>query len=168
MLEELFEHMDDCRGSARRHALPGAPGVDFLDQLDLDPDDDICGFPWHADEVGRCRAPLLDNSGQKIDMPVTVWPHGAETPAAPEDLSRSDGGASGAAGHRIGRTATIALDRLRISRSRRSVRPLLLLRRCRWRWRISCSAWRCAEPPLERMTERSELRITEQPSDLLE
>jgi hypothetical protein len=31
MLEELFEHMDDCRGSARRHALPGAPGVDFLE-----------------------------------------------------------------------------------------------------------------------------------------
>jgi hypothetical protein len=47
--------------------MPGAPSVDPLDQLGLDPDVDICGFPFHTGEVGRCRAPLLDNSGQKID-----------------------------------------------------------------------------------------------------
>ena len=32
----------------RQHALLGAPGVDFLDRLGLDPDVDICGFPFHA------------------------------------------------------------------------------------------------------------------------
>jgi hypothetical protein len=48
MLEELLQHVDDCRRSARRHALPVAPGVDFFDQLGLDPDVNICGFPFHA------------------------------------------------------------------------------------------------------------------------
>jgi hypothetical protein len=31
MLEEMFEHVDDRRSSARKHSLPGAPGIDFLD-----------------------------------------------------------------------------------------------------------------------------------------
>jgi hypothetical protein len=37
MLEELLDHKDDRRSSARRHSLPGAPGVDFLDQLGSTP-----------------------------------------------------------------------------------------------------------------------------------
>jgi hypothetical protein len=48
MLEEVLEHMGDCRGPARRHALLGAPAVDFLDQPGLDPNVDICCFPFHA------------------------------------------------------------------------------------------------------------------------
>lgn len=67
MLEELLEHVDDCRRPARRYSLPGAPSVDFLDQLRLDPDVNICGFPLHTGEVGSRRARLLDNSSQKID-----------------------------------------------------------------------------------------------------
>jgi hypothetical protein len=67
MLEEMLEHVDDCRSSARRHSLPGAPGVDFLDQLGLDPDVNICCFPFHTGEVGSRRARLLDSSGQKVD-----------------------------------------------------------------------------------------------------
>jgi len=59
MLEKMLEHIDHCRRSARRHALPGAP--DFLDQLGLDPDVDICCFPFMAGEVGRCRARRLIN-----------------------------------------------------------------------------------------------------------
>jgi hypothetical protein len=57
MLEELLEHIDDS--SARRHSLPGAPSVDFLDQLGLDPDVDICCFLSHAGEMGRCGAHRL-------------------------------------------------------------------------------------------------------------
>jgi hypothetical protein len=52
MREEVLEHVDDCRGSARRHPLLGAPGIHFLDQLGLDPDIDICCFPFHAVEGG--------------------------------------------------------------------------------------------------------------------
>jgi hypothetical protein len=59
MLEEFLEHVDDRRRSAQRHPLSGASGVDFLDQLRLDPDVDIRGFPLHAGEVGRCRAARL-------------------------------------------------------------------------------------------------------------
>ena len=60
----------DCRSSAWGHSLPGAPGVDPLDQLGLDPNVDICGFPCHAGEMGRCRAPPLDNTGQKSDCQI--------------------------------------------------------------------------------------------------
>jgi hypothetical protein len=67
MLEELLDHVDDRRSSAWRYSLPGAPGVDFLDQLGFDPDIDLCCFLFHAGEMGRCRAPLLDNSRQEID-----------------------------------------------------------------------------------------------------
>src|SRR6267142_4032463 len=67
MLEELLEHVDDRRSSAWRHSLPGAPGVDPVDQLGLDLNVNICGFPLHAGEVGSRRACLLDNSSQKID-----------------------------------------------------------------------------------------------------
>jgi|SRR5580693_4997660 hypothetical protein len=49
--EELIEHVDDCRNAARRYSLPGAPGVDPLDQLGRDPKVDICGFPFHTEEV---------------------------------------------------------------------------------------------------------------------
>jgi hypothetical protein len=48
MLKELFDHIDDCRRSAWRYSLPVAPGIDYLDQLGLDPDVNICGFPFHA------------------------------------------------------------------------------------------------------------------------
>src|SRR6516165_11930465 len=48
MLEEVLKHVDDRRRSAWQHALLSAPGVDFLDELGLDPDVDICGFPFHA------------------------------------------------------------------------------------------------------------------------
>ncbi len=70
MLDEVLEHINDGCSSARGHALLGAPGVDFLDQLGLDPKVDICSIPSHAREVGRCRAPLLDNLCQKIDASV--------------------------------------------------------------------------------------------------
>jgi hypothetical protein len=67
MLEEVFEHVDDCRSSAWRHSLPSTPAVNVLDQLGLDPNIDIRCFLSHAGEMGRCRARALDNSGQKID-----------------------------------------------------------------------------------------------------
>jgi hypothetical protein len=67
MLEELLEHEDDCRRPALTYSLPGAPRVDFHDQLRLGPDVNICGFPLHTGEVGSRRARLLDNSSQKID-----------------------------------------------------------------------------------------------------
>jgi hypothetical protein len=67
MLEEMLEHMDNRRGSAWRHSLLGAPGVDFFDQQRFDPDIDIRSFSSHVDEVGRCRAWPLDNLGQKFD-----------------------------------------------------------------------------------------------------
>jgi len=53
MLEEVLEHVDDGCCPAWQDALNGPPGVDFLDQLGLDPDVDICGSPFHAEEVGR-------------------------------------------------------------------------------------------------------------------
>jgi hypothetical protein len=67
MVEEILEHIDDRRCPAWRHSLPGAPSVDLIDQLGLDPDVDIGGFLWHAGEMGRCRAHPLDNSSQKVD-----------------------------------------------------------------------------------------------------
>jgi hypothetical protein len=67
MLEEMLQHVDDCCSSARRHSLPGTPRIDFLDQLGLDPDVDICCFPCHAGEVGALSARPLDNSGQEVD-----------------------------------------------------------------------------------------------------
>jgi hypothetical protein len=48
VLEELLEYVDDSRGPARRHPLPGAPGVDFLNLLALDTDVDVADFPLHA------------------------------------------------------------------------------------------------------------------------
>jgi hypothetical protein len=80
MFEELIEHVDDCRRPARRDSLPGAPSVDPLDQPGLDPNVDICGFPFHTGEVGGCRAPPLDNPGQKIDRRTTF---GQRLAAAP-------------------------------------------------------------------------------------
>jgi len=59
MLEEMLQHVDDRRSSARRHSLSDAPSFDFFDQLRLDPDVDIGGFPFHPCEVRRCRAPRL-------------------------------------------------------------------------------------------------------------
>ena len=53
MLEELLEHVNDCSGSAWRYSLPDAPGIDFLDQLRLDPDVDICGFAFHGRFAAR-------------------------------------------------------------------------------------------------------------------
>jgi hypothetical protein len=73
MLEEMLEHMDDRSGSAWRHSLPGAPGVDFFDQHRFDPHVDIRGFPSHGDEVGRCGAWPLDNPGQKFDRQVGLY-----------------------------------------------------------------------------------------------
>src|SRR6516162_7596694 len=48
VLEEFLQHVDDRCGPAWRHSLLGPPAVDFLDQLRLDPDVDICSFPFHA------------------------------------------------------------------------------------------------------------------------
>jgi|HubBroStandDraft_4_1064222.scaffolds.fasta_scaffold02943_8 hypothetical protein len=72
MLKEALDHMDDCRGSARRHSLPGAPGVDFLDQLGVDPDVDVGCLPFHARKVGLRRAHRLDNPGQKLDCSLPL------------------------------------------------------------------------------------------------
>ena len=66
MLQELLDHVDDCRRSARRYSLPVAPGIDFLDQLGFDPDVDICCFSFHAGEVGRCRAARLMIPAKKL------------------------------------------------------------------------------------------------------
>jgi hypothetical protein len=65
-VEELIEHVDDCRRPARRHSLPGAPGVDPLDQPGLDSDVNICGFLFHTIEVGRYRAPRLIIPAKKL------------------------------------------------------------------------------------------------------
>ena len=79
MLEEMLEHMDNRRRSAWRHSLPSAPGVDFLDQHRSDLDVDICGFPWHGEEVGCCRASPLDNPGQKFDRKIGLYAGGSTT-----------------------------------------------------------------------------------------
>jgi hypothetical protein len=44
----MLKHVADRGGSARQDSLLGTPGVDLLDQLWLDPDIDIRGFPFHA------------------------------------------------------------------------------------------------------------------------
>jgi len=59
MLEEMLQHVDDRRSSARRHSLSDAPSFNFFDQLRLDPDVDIGGFPFHAAELGRCQTRRL-------------------------------------------------------------------------------------------------------------
>jgi hypothetical protein len=66
MIEELLDHVDDCRGSARRYSLPSAPAVDFLDERGLDADVDICCFLFHTGEVGRCGAPRLIIAAKKL------------------------------------------------------------------------------------------------------
>jgi len=72
MLEEFLEHVDDGRGPARGHSLPGAPSVDSFDQLWLDPDVDNCGFPFHTAEVRRYREPLLIIPAKKLISRATV------------------------------------------------------------------------------------------------
>jgi hypothetical protein len=61
--------------------------------------------------VGRCRVPLFDNSGQKVDTPVAVWPDGTETLVAANPVA---GWVAAppvpGAGHRIDRTVAAALD----------------------------------------------------------
>ena len=64
-LEEMFEHVDDRCSSARKHSLTRAPGVDFLDQLGLDPDVDICCLR-HAPKIVRCRASNLIIQDNKL------------------------------------------------------------------------------------------------------
>jgi hypothetical protein len=66
MLEEVLKHVANCGRSARRHSLPGTPGVDLLDQLRLDPDVDVCGFPCHAGKLGRRPARRLMNRAKKL------------------------------------------------------------------------------------------------------
>jgi len=70
MLKELLDHVDDCSGSAWRHSLPVAPSVDSFDQPGFDPDVDICGFAFHAGEVGRCRAPRLIIPAKKLILSI--------------------------------------------------------------------------------------------------
>jgi hypothetical protein len=66
MFEELLDHVDDRRSSGWRHSLTGAPSVDPLDQLGLDPNVDICVFcPMPVN--GALSGTRLDNSGQKVD-----------------------------------------------------------------------------------------------------
>jgi len=67
MPEEFPKHVDNCRGSGWRHALPVAPGVDFLDQFGLDPDVDVCCFPFHGGGGRALSGTPLDKSRQKID-----------------------------------------------------------------------------------------------------
>jgi hypothetical protein len=66
MLEELLDHVDDRRSSAWRHSLPTAPSVDFLEQPAFDPNVDLRGFPFHAGEMGRCRAPGLIMQAKRL------------------------------------------------------------------------------------------------------
>jgi hypothetical protein len=63
----MLEHVEYRRGSARQHLLPGAPGVDPLDQSGLDPDVDFCGFPFHAENIVR-RAARRSMIRAKIDI----------------------------------------------------------------------------------------------------
>jgi hypothetical protein len=44
----MLEHVDNCCRSARPDSPLGARCVDLVDQLRLDPDVDIRGFPFHA------------------------------------------------------------------------------------------------------------------------
>jgi hypothetical protein len=67
VLKEMLEHVDYRRGSARRHVLPGAPGVDPLDQPGLDPNVDFCGFPFHAKNV-RWRTAQRSKIRAQIDI----------------------------------------------------------------------------------------------------
>jgi hypothetical protein len=83
MLKEMFEHVDDCRSSAWRHSLPGAPSVDPLDQLGLDPNVDICCFLFHAGEMGRpCRAPDLIMPAKRLIDATGTAVKSAKPPAA--------------------------------------------------------------------------------------
>jgi hypothetical protein len=88
MFEELVDHADDRRSSARRCTLSAAPGVDPLDPLDQrghDPNVDVCCFS-HAGKMGHYRASPLDNFGQKIDSWITRR-RGARGPAAPREVA---------------------------------------------------------------------------------
>jgi hypothetical protein len=59
MLKEVLKHVTDGRRAARRYSLMGAPRIDLLDQLRFDPDVDVCGFPFHARDLGRFAAHRL-------------------------------------------------------------------------------------------------------------
>jgi len=77
--EEFLKHIDDRRGSTRRHALLSTPDVDYLNQLGLDPDVDICDLRFMAGKVGavggRTRYPrqklLFEPTGDFSDRPRT-------------------------------------------------------------------------------------------------
>jgi hypothetical protein len=62
----MLKHVADRCGPAWQDSLLATPSVDLLDQLRLDADVDICGFPFHAGELGRFPALCLIISGQKI------------------------------------------------------------------------------------------------------
>jgi len=70
MLKQTLKHRDDRRRPAERHSLPGAPGVDLLDQLRLNPDVDICGFPFH----GSRRYGLSGPKCSAADPRDHCWP----------------------------------------------------------------------------------------------
>jgi len=59
MLEELIEHVDDGRRATWKYSLPGAPSVNFLDQLWLDSDVDICGFSFHGESQFQPSVPEI-------------------------------------------------------------------------------------------------------------
>ena len=71
MLEELLKHLTDRCCPARLYSLLGAPHIDLLDQLRLDPDVDIRGFPFHADKLGRCRVRCLMMTAKKLILRAT-------------------------------------------------------------------------------------------------
>jgi hypothetical protein len=66
MLEKVLKHVANCGRSAWRYSLSGPRRIDLLDQLRLDPDVDICGFPFHAGEVGHFGARRLIIPAKKL------------------------------------------------------------------------------------------------------
>jgi hypothetical protein len=56
MPEKVFKDVADSRSTAWRYSLAGAPRIYLFDQLRFYADVDVCGFAFHAGDVGRFAA----------------------------------------------------------------------------------------------------------------
>lgn len=79
----------DAERPDRRRQSPGPRSAPiFLGQLGFGPAVDVFGFALHAGQVGRGRALLLDNPGQKVDAPVRSHWTALQRSRQTESLSR--------------------------------------------------------------------------------
>jgi hypothetical protein len=86
MFGELLDHVDDRRSSSWRHSLTGAPSVDPLDQLGLDPNVDICVFCPMPVKWGAVGAPGLIIPAKMLIDATGAAEKGAKLPAGRPSL----------------------------------------------------------------------------------